>query len=792
MPRTICWDARSSLSLFPLDHSGSCHPESDAGLSTIGWDLPLCAWNKCLPARSRPSSERPDKLSQTFFMQLIFHFFGRRPPGRANFSSRVYLALLALGVIFASQHGAQSASTIADAASVESFTGGHTRVVWVTDAQNKDSFAARNQLQLVGYDSRDGKGERIICPERANYYRPLITPDGEQIVFSNLQNHTIYAVKWDGSGRRILKAPGSATEVWRDPATGKTWVYYQESHSDFSRPVRRFLIDDPKKVEIVWSSSIIQALPSFQLSRDGKMAASTFPWPSSGVAELPNVAWRKHRDGCWPAMAPDDSYLSWTFDGPHRNLFMTRAGEKESWKINISNAPGVNDYEVYHPRWTNDVRYMVMTGPYTSGPKKIKLWDGGDNVEIYLGKFNKEFRDMEGWFRLTTSRTGEFFPDVWIAGGENHSSNFKSHAAVPPADKPSLVETLKGLVPEQYESKWPGTRKGLLFEWRDNKDNNQFVDGTGKLRNVRLKAEGGARFGPNGEMHIIGGSFVPDGTFNKEIRDACKESDQIAIEAIVTTSRVPQFGPARIISLSRNSAKRNFTFAQDGDSLALRLQTSNTSRNGMDFKLASIQPGILYHVIVTYKRGLLVCYLNGKIANQTKFEKGSFDKWHGSSYSLIFGNEVGGVRPWEGYLDSVAIYSRFIDADEAVKKFELAGARIAERPKIERKVVKAEMLHKVDSPPVEAITPYRRALVINRYRVREASDSTLVNQTVQVAEWALLDAKIPMSYARAKPGEIREMNLEPYDAHPQLESERLASEMPSLDEEVYYSVSSGH
>ena len=724
-------------------------------------------------------------------MQFIFRFLWLGPSRRGILPSRVFLGLGTLGILLASQGAARSTSSIADGTSVEKFTGGHTRVVWVTDADNKDSFAERNQLQLVGYDSRDGKGERMICAERANYYRPLITPDGERIVFSNRQNLTIYVVNWDGSPPQLLKAPGCATEVWRDPETGKTWVYYQESLRDFTKPVRRFPIDEPQKVETVWSSSIIEALPSFQLSRDGKMAATTFPWPSSGVAELPNVAWRKHRDGCWPAMAPDDSYLSWTFDGPHRNLFMTRAGEKNSWKINISKAPGVNDYEVYHPRWTNDVRYMVMTGPYTSGNKKIKLWDGGDDVEIYLGKFDAEFRAVEAWFKLTTSRTGEFFPDVWIAAGENQSSKFKSHAAVP-ADKSSLVESIKALVPEQYEDTWPGSRKGLLFEWPDNKENNQFVDGSGQLRNVRLKSEGGARFGPNGEMHILGGAFIPDGTFNKEIRDACKESDQIAIEAVVTTAGIPQFGPARIISLSRNPSKRNFTFGQEGTALTLRLQTSNTSRNGMDFKLATIQPGIPYHVLVTYKRGLLVCYLNGEIATQSNFEKGSFDEWHGSSNSLIFGNEVGGARPWEGYLDSVAIYSRFIDHKEAAKKFRLASERIAQRPKIERKVVKAEMLHKVESPPVEAITPYRRALVINRYRVTEASDSTLVNQTVQVAEWALLDAKIPTSYARAKPGEVREMNLEPYDAHPQLESERLASDIPSLEEEVYYSVSSGH
>ena len=323
--------------------------------------------------------------------------------------STFWLAVLAVGLVTVQQR-VNASSTTVDGATVEKFTGGHTRVVWLTDLENKDTFAERNQLQLVGYDSRDGKGERIIWGDRANYYRPLITPDGQQIVISNRQTRKIYVIKWDESRPRLLKEPGCATEVWRDPNTGKIWVYYQENPNDFTKPVLRFPIDEPANVETVWSSSVIQALPSFQLSRDGKMAASTFPWPSSGVAELPDVAWRKHRDGCWPAMAPDDSYISWTFDGPHRNLFMTRAGEKESWTVNISNAPGVKNFEVYHPRWSNDVRYMVMTGPYTSGDKKIKLWDGADGVEIYIGKFDKELRAMDGWLKLTNSRIGEFFP----------------------------------------------------------------------------------------------------------------------------------------------------------------------------------------------------------------------------------------------------------------------------------------------------------------------------------------------------------------------------------------------
>ena len=304
-------------------------------------------------------------------------------------------------------------------------------------------------------------------------------------------------------------------------------------------------------------------------------------------------------------MAPDDSYISWTFDGPHRNLFMTRAGEKESWKVNISNAPGVNNFEVYHPRWSNDVRYMVMTGPHL-GDNKIKLWDGADGVEIYIGKFDKEHRAMDGWLKLTDSRIGELFPDVWIAGGEQKSSKFN---AVPVSTVTSLkpAQFLKSIFGEPYENVWPGTEPDCCFSGATTRITASSSMAPATRAAFVLEPRAVPASVPMG-MHILGGAFVPDGTFNKEIRDACRKTDELAIEAIVTASRVPQFGPARIISLSKGPSKRNFTLGQEGDRLVLRLQTSNTSRNGMDFKLAQLEPDKPYHVLVTYKPGLLVCY----------------------------------------------------------------------------------------------------------------------------------------------------------------------------------------
>jgi len=49
----------------------------------------------------------------------------------------------------------------------------------------------------------------------------------------------------------------------------------------------------------------------------------------------------------------------------------------------------------------------------------------------------------------------------------------------------------------------------------------------------------------------------------------------------VRAARIDQSGPARIVTLSRNSTERNFTLGQEGDALEARLRTTKTSANGM-------------------------------------------------------------------------------------------------------------------------------------------------------------------------------------------------------------------
>src|SRR5687767_13038006 len=66
---------------------------------------------------------------------------------------------------------------------LRAFTGAHTRVVWVQQ-DGKDPEAVGDGLVLMGFDSDDGRGERVILGERGSYVKPLITPDGRRIVYS--------------------------------------------------------------------------------------------------------------------------------------------------------------------------------------------------------------------------------------------------------------------------------------------------------------------------------------------------------------------------------------------------------------------------------------------------------------------------------------------------------------------------------------------------------------------------------------------------------------------------------
>ncbi len=313
---------------------------------------------------------------------------------------------------------ASAPSRTGAAAEVHALTGAPARVVWV-QGDGSDPFATGRNLVLMGFDSEDGRGERAIVAERGNYTKPLITPSGTRVVYSThptLGDPTVHVVNFDGSGRRVLEK-GFALGVGTDPADGAEWVDIGSDAREYAvGGVVRVKIDRPAERRTVWTASRVQ-LDSFQVSPDGTLAAGQFPWPRVGVADLAAGTWRQLGEGCWTAMQDVGSPLLWYFDGAHRNLLMVDLATDRRWTVPINHAPGFQNPEVYHPRWTNHPRVMAMTGPYDQGGAN-QVRSGGNQSEVWLGRFSADFTAIEAWARVTRNAHADSYPDVWVAPGD--------------------------------------------------------------------------------------------------------------------------------------------------------------------------------------------------------------------------------------------------------------------------------------------------------------------------------------------------------------------------------------
>ena len=113
------------------------------------------------------------------------------------------------------------------------------------------------------------------------------------------------------------------------------------------------------------------------------------------------------------------------------------------------------------------------------------------------------------------------------------------------------------------------------------------------------------------------------------------------------------------------------------------------------------------------------------------------------------------------------------------------GSKLAARPERPFYEAELELIRRHEPPDLEEISPYRRALVLNLYKVTGDSPVADANGEVRVAEWVLLDGEEPEANKSLQTGTRRTMRLQRYEDHPQLESERMIGEPYDLDHDLY-------
>jgi hypothetical protein len=310
---------------------------------------------------------------------------------------------------------ATSPAATGPAADVRALTGAPTRIVWVQGDGTDPEVDENTTLVVMGLDTEDGRGERVIVPKPGKFLKPRLTSKADRIVFSTRNvpgPPEIFIVNWDGSGLRKL-ADGFALSLWRNPADGSDWVYAgtESREYDFAK-VTRFPIDAPAKRELVWDKTLV-SMEGFAVSPDGRFAGGMWPWPGAGVADIRNKTVKKLGEGCWTSMTYARGPLFWYFDGAHRNVTMVDVDTSARWVVNVNNPPGFDGAEVSGPRWANHPRFLAITGPYNQGgPNQVRT--GGKQVEVYLGRFSADFSRVEQWVRVTNNSGGDAHPDVWI------------------------------------------------------------------------------------------------------------------------------------------------------------------------------------------------------------------------------------------------------------------------------------------------------------------------------------------------------------------------------------------
>lgn len=672
--------------------------------------------------------------------------------------------------------------TAGPAEEIRAFTGAQTRVVWIQDAgETACVYSEKPTLRLMGFDTDDGKGERAILPNIGWYAKPVITADGNRVVFADLADHSVKVVNFDGTGLRLIvkneesykfnEKAFTDNSVWTDPKSGVTWVYAMIMEQRGGQPVptiRRYQLDHPEVNEMVWDKTPVFM---FMMNGDGRMASggvSDGGNTPQGVFLLPNVDFAARGGGCWPSMSPDNSLRSWVFTGNHRSIHFcvttdARTGKGSSYGVEFNKSPGLTvkgQQEMYHPRWSNNVRFFTLGSPFEEWNYKSEAkipMSVAEKVEIYLGKFTEDMKGVERFVQVTHNTHGDYWASAWIK---------------PPAGPPAWLSSSGPAVAEtgNAATKAEPDRTAQVFVWTTGMESNQINNPkTGAIHQCIGLMRDAARLGRNAVMDLTGGAFVPD-AIAKPWLDEVQAHKAFAIEAVLTPLATPPSGEGVVLAFADDLETGNVVLSQRGEMLCLRLR----GRTGEPLPLVRLPRDHASHVIVSYAPGNLMVLIDGQRVLMANPPEVPVAGW--TAQSVIFGDAWKGGHNWPGLMEGIGLFGREISGAEARQRFDAFKERSAARKKsVERVVVEAKLTGTCAAADPLGIAPYKRCLSTQQYEVLKTVEGKLADKMINVAQWSVLDGKVVQDYLQYKAGQVYRLALERWEDHPEQESERMIS-----------------
>ena len=666
------------------------------------------------------------------------------------------------------------------------------RVVWVRKLDDpRDTWLRQPSSRLMGFDSEAGV-EMVLLPGPERLLKPLFTPDGEWVVFSTsaeagpgAESAVVERIRWDGTDREVI-AQGMAVDTLLD-STGQTWIYIAREvgeHGNFTaKRIERVPWDDPgTEPETVWDQMPV-TVDNIQFSADGRWMSGSFPWPEVGRVDLKEGRLEPMEQGCWPSMAPDASGLMWVFDGRHRNVRLMLGDEVRPVRIN--DGQDMDGFEVYHPRWSNHPLYLACTGPYLIGETDVRITGGGEAVGIMIGRFDPALTKVQKWWRITGAEAADFYPDLWVSGGEEHSLDMDLVKSAEVAGSRTVNPTLG--------EGWPPSDEGLLLRWDQARASNEWIDTDGTTGRLLMTGLGNAVLAADHSLQLWGGAFTAQPTVGESLAAAARSSNQFTWSGLVTADQASTAKPARVFSLSTGVDERNFSIDQVGDRWVVRWRTmwSRDSARDTEVDIGPVAAGQPTHLVISYDQPDLRVWIDGEGETHRRGRNHDLGNW--TPQEWIVGNEWGGGAPWRGQVQAMLWYDRAFEDKEAGALFETVAPRLAQVQEACQAAagavsVRATLLGANPIPDLADIHPYQSHLEVFSWRIEEVLEgsSDLKGQEVEVLQWVILNGQnVPASQIES--GEAQKLRLSPVSQQPQLEgSSQGTPEVDRLHLPLYY------
>ncbi len=415
-----------------------------------------------------------------------------------------------------------------------------------------------------------------------------------------------------------------------------------------------------------------------------------------------------------------------------------------------------------------------------------RIGGGGQGVEIYIGKFSPDLKKIEGWFQVTRNQKADFYPDVWLANG--YASNVSGPHSAPQSMKHSEQ-------PSSQPVSGSGTSEELLFTWQNLKAENKLAEnsllGFQQLNVLPVQR---AFFNRYMEMELHGSGYKAEWP-GKKVASIIQKKEQVGIEFLFTPESIAPTTQGQILFIGANETPE--------DSYGLRVTQLvaglDVELSAPSFSLAHIQIADLFHehrpehIYIAVEKSALKVYVGGVLVQKIEIKDSQLSSWQ--EMELIFGQAETDVvkndlkNAFNAAISNVAVHSEPLSEKDIAAKFRTISKALQKRQPVETLSFQGTITEVSKVPAPESLGAYSRTLVVNRYAIDAKSvEGEYTEKEILVAQWAVLDKKIlPETAAFTVDSQVK-LKVHPFDAHPELEGERLMMDMFDPDLELYYQV----